>query len=223
MTCVAFSPKNDTLATGSADGSVTLWDYTNGLSLERSILRNYTGQSGSISAVAFLPDGKQIASASEDATLLIDRLSDGAITRTIQDSNAIGAMAVSPDGKTILTRSTNLKFWRVSDGVLLQVYDQETQGAGPVAISGDGKYFAYGRSDGVLVLAWMPLWMDAVSQSHGEITFHCQGGSGRYQVQARSSLSSGSWQDLGGPSTNAIFTHACLSPMFYRVQGLPNP
>ena len=59
---------------------------------------------------------------------------------------------------------------------------RDAEGVTAVAISKDGKYFAFGRADGVLVLARMPLWIDSVSQSAGEITFHWQGGSGLYQM-----------------------------------------
>src|SRR5207247_773900 len=129
------------------------------------------------------------------------RLADGLITRRFQDSNEIRSIAISPDGKLLLTANTNLKFWRISDGALLKVYDHETEGARPVAISADGKYFAYGRSDGVLVLAWMPLLVNNIIHSGNQTILHWQGGSGRYQLERTANLSGDSWENLGDPTS----------------------
>jgi hypothetical protein len=62
-----------------------------------------------------------------------------------------------------------------------------------------------------------------VERQGGQLVLRWQGGSGLYQVQARNALGSGSWQNLESPTTNTVFTHAGVSPMFYRVQSLPNP
>ena len=74
--------------------------------------------------------------------------------------------------------------WRLADGALLHVYDKETQGVGSVAIAQNGKFFAYGRADGAVVLARMPLVLEQNCQgSHLVLTW--TGGSGRYRVQRR--------------------------------------
>ena len=156
--------------------------------------------------------------------MVIRRLSDGVITRTLRDSNAIEAMAISPDGRLLLTASTNLKFWRISDGSLWAVYDQETEGVGPVAISADGRYFAYGRADGVVVLARMPLLINSVSQTPSQTILQWQGGSGLYQVQQRTNLTTSAWQNVGQPTTGTSATNSIQGGnIFYRVQSLPNP
>jgi len=55
---LAYSPDGGRLATASTDGSVKIWDVSNGREL-----RNYRGHPEAVRAVVFAPDGKTVASA----------------------------------------------------------------------------------------------------------------------------------------------------------------
>ncbi|NJM74339.1 MAG: hypothetical protein HC862_32210 [Scytonema sp. RU_4_4] len=63
---VAFSPDGKTIASGSWDNSIKLWDVATGKEL-----KTLKGHSSEVQSVAFSPDGKTIASGSRDKTVIL--------------------------------------------------------------------------------------------------------------------------------------------------------
>jgi COMPASS component SWD3 len=61
---LAFSPDGQTLASGSWDDTIKLWQLST-----RQEIANLTGHSGDIRCVVISPDGQTLASCSEDKVI----------------------------------------------------------------------------------------------------------------------------------------------------------
>jgi Tol biopolymer transport system component len=97
----AFSPDGRTLATGSTDATIRLWDLATG---QAAITLNPHG--GYVVAVAFSPDGRILASASTDNTVrLWDPATGQATAILFGHTGFVTTVAFSPDGHTLATGS----------------------------------------------------------------------------------------------------------------------
>jgi WD40 repeat protein len=144
---VAWSPDGKRIASGSADGTVQVWDATRG-----NRLLTYTGHTGTVFSVAWSPDDKRIASGSADSTVQVWDASTGShlLTYTGHASSYVGSVAWSPDGKHIASGSNDntVQVWDASSGNHhLLTYTGHTDAVYNLAWSPDGKRIASGSND----------------------------------------------------------------------------
>ncbi|WP_405700373.1 trypsin-like peptidase domain-containing protein [Streptomyces sp. NBC_00069] len=142
VTSVAFSPDGRTLATGSDDHSVRLWDVTTGRPRNR-----LTGHTDQVYSVAFSPDGKFLASAGRDGGVRLWNAAAGEPYATLSGhTDAVSSVAFGPDGRTLATASYDgsVRLWDVVAGKRGHTLDAGEVNS--VAFSPDGKTLATGGS-----------------------------------------------------------------------------
>jgi len=95
---------------------VKLWNVEDGT--EIATLKGHTDY---VWSVNFSPDGKALASASQDNTVKLWNVADGTETATLKGhTNYVWSVDFSPDGKMLASGSSDntVKLWNVADGIM---------------------------------------------------------------------------------------------------------
>ncbi|MFL5589912.1 MAG: eIF2A-related protein [Ktedonobacteraceae bacterium] len=162
---VTFSPDEHTLATGSWDGTIKLWNLENGtLSVvfgqgeqrgQVSLL--WLGQhTGSIHRLVFTPDGRTLASSGDDAAIRLWDVSTGKPLQTLScQSTAVYALAWSPDGGLLASGSFDgsIQLWEMQgiqasqSGTATRILRGHSGPVWSVAFAPDGRTLASGSFD----------------------------------------------------------------------------
>ena len=151
---LAFSPDGKTLASGSRDGKVKIYDVETGEN------RSLAGHADRVRAIVYSPDGTKIASAGgyDDNTIKLWDAATGNHIRTMRSHN-IMSIAFSPDGTQIvsgegpqLQRSGRIKLWDVGTGRKIATLSGHTNDVRSVAFSSDGTQIVSGSADNTIKL-----------------------------------------------------------------------
>jgi WD40 repeat protein len=134
----SFSPDGTLLATANYNDTILLWN-TRDWTLERT-LRGPSNEC--VQALAFAPDGRQIASGSRDGLIEIWEVATGKKLRQIKGYGvAVRVASYSPNGRVLMTTGEfTVKFWDANTG-------QEITRLEPnVGLIGTGTYLPDGKT-----------------------------------------------------------------------------
>jgi serine/threonine protein kinase/Tol biopolymer transport system component len=154
---VAFSPDGHTLAAGSWDDTVRLWNVRNPAS-PKSLGQPLAGSGGAVDSVAFSPDGHTLAAGSTDHTVQLWNVKNPASPTPFGrpltgPAGSVLSVAFSPDGHTLAASSADdtIQLWNVTSPASPQSLGEPltgpTDAVDTVVFSPDGQTLAAGSYD----------------------------------------------------------------------------
>jgi len=152
ITTVAFSPDGQYLACGF-DKIVRIWD------MRARKARLLLGHEAGVNSLAYHPDGKSLATASEDGLVILwDMATDKVVRRIRAHRDAVYSVQFSRDGRRLATASRDgtVKCWDARAGLLLCLLRAHQKGAKAVAFHPDGTKLASAGADGSVKIWAVP-------------------------------------------------------------------
>jgi WD40 repeat protein len=164
---LTFSPDGKTLASGSFDSTIILWD----VETRKPVGQPLREHSDSVFSVAFSPDGKNLASGSSDGAIILWNVETQQMIGLPINAESNGLIAFSPDGKTLASGGVGgITLWDVDIRQSLgQLPGPPYTSVRSMAFSPDGKALASGN-DNKNVYLWdidAESWMEKTCQRVG--------------------------------------------------------
>lgn len=150
VSSVAFSRADQTLVSGSYDGTVRLWNQQG-----NPVGQPVRGHQDWVTAVAFSPDGQTIVSSGKDGTIRLWNWQGQPLGNPFQErQDWITSVAFSPDGLTIVSggKDGTVRLWNRQGQSIGQPFQGHQGVVFAVAVSSDGQRIVSGSGDGTVRL-----------------------------------------------------------------------
>ena len=147
---VSLSSDGKTLASGSSDKTIKLWNVDTGKEI-----RTLKDHEDAVSSVSLSSDGKTLASGSSDKTIKLWNVDTGKEIHTLQDhDDEVYSVSLSPDGKTLASGSSDktIKLWDVETSKEIRTLQDHDDLVYSVSFSSDGKTLASASYDKTIKL-----------------------------------------------------------------------
>jgi WD40 repeat protein len=134
----AFSPDGRTLAVRSShQNTIELWDHGD----SESTAAHLVGHTSYLLEVAYSPDGKFLASASQDKTIKIWNVANQQCIHTLTGRKRYERISYSPDGKFLASGGKDgyIRLWSMANGRCVKKIKAAGNKVPSVAFSPDGK------------------------------------------------------------------------------------
>lgn len=146
VVCAGWSPDKTTLVTGTDNGKkVYLWDAVTGRQI-----RILEGHGSKVNSVAWSPNGKILASCSDDHTIRLWDAVNGRVLRIFKGhTNTAYGFSWSPDGRYFCSGSWDdtVKLWNTETGKEIRTFKGHKGDVNGVAWSPNGQHVASGSDD----------------------------------------------------------------------------
>ena len=145
---VAFSPDSSAVASGggSGDNAVVLWDWAS--QQPRQVFREHTA---GVCSVSFSADGHELASGSNDRTIVVRGLKEGSTARVLRGhADTVWSVCYSPTETNRLASASQdkmVKMWDTSTLECTATFEGHQHAVACVTFSPDGQTLATGSWD----------------------------------------------------------------------------